>query len=31
KGLVLQKAEAPQTDASDHNPLLVSFTLPTDK
>lgn len=31
KGLTLKKAEAPQTDASDHSPLLVSFTLPTDK
>ncbi len=27
RGLVLKNAEAPQSDASDHNPLLVSFTL----
>lgn len=28
RGLILKKAEAPQSDASDHNPLLVSFRLP---
>ncbi|PAR33137.1 endonuclease/exonuclease/phosphatase family protein [Vibrio metoecus] len=27
RGLVLKKAEAPKSDASDHNPLLVSFQL----
>lgn len=27
RGLKLKKAEAPQSDASDHNPLLVSFQL----
>ncbi|WMN86661.1 endonuclease/exonuclease/phosphatase family protein [Vibrio parahaemolyticus] len=27
RGLVLKNAKAPQSDASDHNPLLVSFTL----
>ncbi|MGC9460268.1 endonuclease/exonuclease/phosphatase family protein [Vibrio genomosp. F10] len=27
RGLTLKKAEAPQSDASDHNPLLVSFSL----
>ncbi|MGP8307362.1 endonuclease/exonuclease/phosphatase family protein [Vibrio sp. YIC-376] len=27
RGLVLKNAKAPQSDASDHNPLMVSFTL----
>lgn len=27
RGLVLKNAKAPQSDASDHNPLLVSFVL----
>ncbi|WGV99650.1 endonuclease/exonuclease/phosphatase family protein [Vibrio sp. YMD68] len=27
RGLTLKKAEAPHSDASDHNPLLVSFSL----
>ncbi|BCN24823.1 endonuclease/exonuclease/phosphatase family protein [Vibrio alfacsensis] len=27
RGLTLKNAKAPQSDASDHNPLLVSFTL----
>jgi endonuclease/exonuclease/phosphatase (EEP) superfamily protein YafD len=27
RGLVLKNAKAPQSDASDHNPLVVSFTL----
>lgn len=27
RGLTLEKAEAPQTDASDHNPMLVEFSL----
>ncbi|NOH81202.1 endonuclease/exonuclease/phosphatase family protein [Vibrio sp. RE86] len=27
RGLVLETAEAPQSDASDHNPLLVQFRL----
>ncbi len=27
RGLVVKNAKAPQSDASDHNPLLVSFTL----
>ncbi|EDP59110.1 endonuclease/exonuclease/phosphatase family protein [Vibrio sp. AND4] len=27
RGLTLKSAKAPQSDASDHNPLLVSFTL----
>ncbi|CAM2753532.1 endonuclease/exonuclease/phosphatase family protein [Vibrio mytili] len=27
RGLVLKNAKAPQSDASDHNPLLVSFSL----
>ncbi|OAJ95445.1 endonuclease/exonuclease/phosphatase family protein [Vibrio bivalvicida] len=30
RGLVLEKAEAPISDASDHNPILVSFHLATD-
>lgn len=29
RGLTLKTAEAPNTDASDHNPLLVSFRLAT--
>lgn len=28
RGLKVDKAEAPQTDASDHNPLLVELSLP---
>ena len=27
RGLILKSAEAPESDASDHNPLLVSFRL----
>jgi endonuclease/exonuclease/phosphatase (EEP) superfamily protein YafD len=27
RGLILKYAKAPQSDASDHNPLLLSFTL----
>ncbi len=27
KGLVVKKAKAPESDASDHNPLLLSFSL----
>lgn len=27
RGLTLEKAKAPKTDASDHNPLLVSFKI----
>jgi len=30
RGLVLEKAEASISDASDHNPILVSFRLATD-
>ncbi len=28
RGLTLEKAEAPSSGASDHNPLLVEFSLP---
>lgn len=27
KGLTLEQAQAPESDASDHNPMLVSFRL----